>query len=119
MAVKLEYVKGNGMFTAHLDHQVMCGVGPCSCVATPGAKLNYKDGRVVGHQVQPVRHPQVITLKLGATSDLLPDRVLHCPEIAAQLSKLKVHKLSDVPDATAAASAQPASNPSTPRRARR
>jgi hypothetical protein len=83
--VKLENISG-GMFVGNLDHAVMCGVGPCSCSSSPGAKLNYKNGKVVGAHVQPKRHPQVITLLADEVSGELPIRVKHCPEISAALA---------------------------------
>lgn len=55
-----------------LDHDAMCGNGPCSCVQVPRARLDFsKSGK--GHRVERLRCPSVLTLLPGESATALPD----------------------------------------------
>lgn len=57
-----------------LDHDVMCGNGPCSCTKVARAHLSFSPrGDFSGHTTSKVRCPDVLTILPGATAETLPD----------------------------------------------
>ncbi len=91
MAIKIKNV-GLGMRHMELEHAVLCGGGACSCRAEPSAKLNRDPatGKVTSYKIQPRRHAPVVTLEHGATSTFLPDRVVRCRDVVAQLAQKNI-----------------------------